>query len=359
MVVPSNDFFQGNATPLQIFNANGSFKGPMTIQIYGSNIWDSDTEAPEHHDGPHLHSGPDPRDRDADHQWYDHHASLPNSAAFLHSIDGLTTAAGYTITNIPTSGQLLATIQINRPYPSRRRSLLSAWESSAWSSSVVRGHPEGPGRLAERTSGSPASGRFPTPIPPSRACSSARNSSLMVSNSPVMDRYARISYDGHPGVSGADDGMTGMTRTRRGTDERRRWWDRLDEAGWLGRRAPDLSQPHGGDGLPPIPVQRPDRARRVRSLVALMTVYAAFFIWLAVVVRQRVGRDPSLFIRNPAMVMVVYLMFYFPALILWLGSAALWKTARPGVEKSSRRARRSRCTSDRLWGSCSAYSSRR
>ncbi len=102
--------------------------------------------------------------------------------------------------------------------------------------------------------------------------------------------------------------------------------------------APDLSQPHGGDGLPPIPVQRPDRARRVRSIVALMTVYAAFLIWLAVVVRQRVGRDPSLFIRNPALLMVFYLMFYFPALMLWLGLAFLWKTARPGVEKASRRA---------------------
>jgi hypothetical protein len=101
--------------------------------------------------------------------------------------------------------------------------------------------------------------------------------------------------------------------------------------------APDVSQPHERDGLPPIPVQRPDRARRVRSFVALMTGYAAFFIWVAVV-GQRVGRDPSLLIRNPATVMVVYFMIYFPALILWLGSAALWKTARPGVEKSSRRA---------------------
>ena len=35
MVVPSNDFFQGNATPLQIFNSNGSFVGPITIKVYG------------------------------------------------------------------------------------------------------------------------------------------------------------------------------------------------------------------------------------------------------------------------------------------------------------------------------------
>ena len=102
--------------------------------------------------------------------------------------------------------------------------------------------------------------------------------------------------------------------------------------------APDLSQPHGGDALPPIPVQRPDRARRVRSFIALMTVYAAFIIWFALVLRQRVGRDPLLFIRDPVMVMCVYFMITFPALILWIGSAALWKTARPGFEKSSRRA---------------------
>jgi hypothetical protein len=51
--------------------------------------------------------------------------------------------------------------------------------------------------------------------------------------------------------------------------------------------APDLSQPHEGDSLPPIPVQRPDRARRVRSFDALMTGYAVIFIWIAVVVRQR------------------------------------------------------------------------
>ena len=72
MVVPSNDFFMGNATPLQIFNSNGSFKGPMTIKVFGSNIWDSDTEAQSITTALTFIPGPDPRDRDADHQWYDH-----------------------------------------------------------------------------------------------------------------------------------------------------------------------------------------------------------------------------------------------------------------------------------------------
>ncbi len=112
MVVPSNDFFMGNAAPLQIFNPDGSFKGPMTIYIYGSNIWDSDTEAQSLTKGLTFIQGQTPGTGT---QITDGTITtvLPNSSAFLNSIDGLTTAVGYTITNVPTSGQLLATIQIS------------------------------------------------------------------------------------------------------------------------------------------------------------------------------------------------------------------------------------------------------
>jgi hypothetical protein len=112
MVVPSNDFFQGNATPLQIFNPNGTFKGPMTIYVYGSNIWDSDTEAQSTTTALTFIAGQTPGTGT---QITNGAVTtvLPNSASFLQSIDGLTTAAGYTITNIPTSDQLIATIQIN------------------------------------------------------------------------------------------------------------------------------------------------------------------------------------------------------------------------------------------------------
>lgn len=111
MVVPSNDFFMGNATPLQIFNPDGSFKGPMTIQIYGSDIWDSDTEVQSTTTALTFIAGQTPGSGT---QITNGKITtvLPNSAGFLSSIDGLTTAAGYTITNIPTSGQLIATIQV-------------------------------------------------------------------------------------------------------------------------------------------------------------------------------------------------------------------------------------------------------
>ena len=46
MVVPSNDFFMGNDNPLAhpIFDAAGHFNGPVTIQVFGANVWDAGTE---------------------------------------------------------------------------------------------------------------------------------------------------------------------------------------------------------------------------------------------------------------------------------------------------------------------------
>jgi hypothetical protein len=114
MVVPSNDFFQGNATALQIFNANGSFIGPMTIYVYGSNIWDSDTEAQSTTTALTFIAGQSPgTGMQIGNGMITSLFSEPTATTFLNSIIGLNTIAGYTITNVPTSGELLATIQIN------------------------------------------------------------------------------------------------------------------------------------------------------------------------------------------------------------------------------------------------------
>jgi len=46
MVIPSNDAFIGNGDPLayRIFNNDGTFAGPVSIDILGSDIWDAGTE---------------------------------------------------------------------------------------------------------------------------------------------------------------------------------------------------------------------------------------------------------------------------------------------------------------------------
>ncbi len=47
MVVPSNDLFIANADPLayNLFNDDGTFVGPQTINVSGVNVWDAGTEA--------------------------------------------------------------------------------------------------------------------------------------------------------------------------------------------------------------------------------------------------------------------------------------------------------------------------
>ncbi len=120
MVVPSNDFFMGNATPLQIFNPDGSFKGPMTIQIYGSGIWDSDTEQQSLTTALTFIQNQTPGSgTQIANGMVTSLFSEPNAATFLSGILGKETAADYTITSVPASTQLLATIQISSvPEPS-------------------------------------------------------------------------------------------------------------------------------------------------------------------------------------------------------------------------------------------------
>jgi len=113
MVVPSNDFFQGNATPLQIFNSNGSFVGPITIKVYGSNVWDSDTEQQSTSVALTFIQGQTPGSgTQITNGAITPFLAEPNSAAFLQSIDGLTTVAGYQISHLFSANDLIDTITI-------------------------------------------------------------------------------------------------------------------------------------------------------------------------------------------------------------------------------------------------------
>ncbi|MEL7026256.1 MAG: spondin domain-containing protein [Pseudomonadota bacterium] len=46
MVIPSNDSFIGNDNPFayELFDAMGTFTGPLTISVFGGDIWDAGTE---------------------------------------------------------------------------------------------------------------------------------------------------------------------------------------------------------------------------------------------------------------------------------------------------------------------------
>jgi Spondin_N/PEP-CTERM motif len=113
MFVPSNDFFLGNATPLQIFNSNGTFKGPVTINIFGSDIWDSGSEQQSLTTALTFIQGQTPGTGVQTSNPIVSLFSESTATTFLQGIDGQTTAAGYAISHIPTSTDLIATIQIS------------------------------------------------------------------------------------------------------------------------------------------------------------------------------------------------------------------------------------------------------
>ena len=112
--MPSNDFFMGNATPLQIFNSSGNFVGPTTIQVYGSDVWDSDTEQQSITTALTFIQGQTPGSGTQ----ITGGAITPflteaGAASFLQSITGLTTVAGYDITHEFGANDLIATINIS------------------------------------------------------------------------------------------------------------------------------------------------------------------------------------------------------------------------------------------------------
>jgi hypothetical protein len=114
MAVPSNDFFIGNAAPLRIFDASGNFIGPMTIQVHGSDVWDSDTEVQSTSIALTFIQGQTPGSgTQITNGAITSLFSESTATSFLQSINGLTTAAGYPISHVLSSTDLYATIQVS------------------------------------------------------------------------------------------------------------------------------------------------------------------------------------------------------------------------------------------------------
>jgi Spondin_N/PEP-CTERM motif len=121
MVVPSNDLFIGNPNPtaFELFNASGQFNGPLSIQIFGRNVWDAGTEVNDVFDGGAFIVGVDITQGTTEggvaHLFL---SDDPTSGAYLNSILGQSTPIG-PITSIFGANDLLATIQISSvPEPS-------------------------------------------------------------------------------------------------------------------------------------------------------------------------------------------------------------------------------------------------
>ncbi len=96
MVVPSNDMFVGSLASVELFDAMGHFNGPITIDIFGSTVWDAGTEVNDPSDGVAFIDGSDAT------LGTDENGVialiLPGGQSYLDSFVGMTTATGPVIT---------------------------------------------------------------------------------------------------------------------------------------------------------------------------------------------------------------------------------------------------------------------
>jgi hypothetical protein len=121
MVVPSNDFFMGNSDPkaFHLFDSSGNFVGPMTILVYGRNVWDAGTEVDNINYGAAFIVGDNATDHVAANGTIGPVFGGSIDPTYLPSILGKATPAGYDISHLISSNDLIATIQISSvPEPS-------------------------------------------------------------------------------------------------------------------------------------------------------------------------------------------------------------------------------------------------
>lgn len=112
MIVPSNDLFMGNDDPMayELFDAMGNFNGPITIDIYGSQVNDAGTEVNDAFGGAAFSAnGGMSVDEAVNIRAF---FSDPNDDAYLDSFLGSMTGDGSTIGSTFSSDDLIARITI-------------------------------------------------------------------------------------------------------------------------------------------------------------------------------------------------------------------------------------------------------
>ncbi|MEO1007589.1 MAG: spondin domain-containing protein [Planctomycetota bacterium] len=112
MVVPTNDLFVGNDSAIELFDSSGSFLGPVTIEIFGSSVYDNGTEVNDITDGPAFVAGIDAMGGTDEFENVQFFFSRPGATDYLDSIVGVTTAPGDVITDVFTEGELIGRITI-------------------------------------------------------------------------------------------------------------------------------------------------------------------------------------------------------------------------------------------------------
>ncbi|MEM7165775.1 MAG: spondin domain-containing protein [Planctomycetota bacterium] len=121
MVIPSNDLFIATSVPTthELYDAAGNFTGPLTIEVYGSDVVDGGTEVNDITAGAAFSAlgGTATTENNLLADIYD----IDPAANYLTSIVGTTTATGATVGSTFTPTTLLARITIKKaPSPTLR-----------------------------------------------------------------------------------------------------------------------------------------------------------------------------------------------------------------------------------------------
>ncbi len=126
MVIPSNDLFIGNddSTGIEVFDAGGNFLGPLTLEVYGSDVWDAGTEVNDVTDGPAFVVGQDGGMGSDEGGTIHLFFSDAGADDYMTSLVGIETPA-YTLTDPLTRAELVATIVIT-PEPTSFAALAMA-----------------------------------------------------------------------------------------------------------------------------------------------------------------------------------------------------------------------------------------
>ena len=112
MIIPSNDAFFGNEDPLayELFDAEGNFNGDVTIDIYGSDIYDSGTEVNDGQGAAGFSLG---LNGDGGTSTDDTESTVAVHPDLLGNIIGFQTAAGTTVTDPLTAEEPVARITVS------------------------------------------------------------------------------------------------------------------------------------------------------------------------------------------------------------------------------------------------------
>lgn len=108
MLLPSNDAFIGNGDPLanELFDAMGNFNGPITITLFGADVYDAGSELNDTLGAPFTMIGGMSTDTNvgiASHVGLDNFigATLGNGEIFGQAFDGMTPIATITVSAVP------------------------------------------------------------------------------------------------------------------------------------------------------------------------------------------------------------------------------------------------------------------